>query len=91
MHLAVRALPLRCTLNPRLLYHLLLSLLVLLILLLLRLLRLPNKLLLVLLRLLRLTSASAEPTLLRLSAALCGSSTSCSNWCLPFRKGTSCL
>jgi hypothetical protein len=88
MHLAVRALPLRCTLNPRLLYHLLLSLLVLLILLLLR---LPNKLLLVLLLLLRLTSASAEPTLLRLSAALRGSSTSCSTWSLPFRKGTSCL
>ena len=76
MHLAVRALHLRCTLNPQLLYHLLMLLLVLLKLLLLRL----------------LTSASAETTLLRLSAALPGSSTSGSNsWTLPFRKGTSDL
>ena len=88
MHLTIRALHLRCTLNPQLLYHLLLSLLVLLILLLLRLLWLPNKLL----QLLRLTSASAETTLLRLPAALPGSSTSGSNsWTLLFRKGTSGL
>jgi hypothetical protein len=66
MHLAINALLLRSTLDPRLLYHLLLTLLVLLKLLLLRRLMLPIRLLNKLWLLLLMTSASAETTLLGL-------------------------